>query len=103
MVSRIRLKSDAETQGPTNNFVTRMKCPACRSEIADGAYRCKECWRICSYKRLCYRYRYVLLIILALVGFWVSKTVTRRVLTADFARLPEGALVSDSMTRSTLR
>ena len=79
-----------------------MNCPACRSEIDDRSYRCKECRRICSYRRLCYRYRYVLLVVLALVAFWIGKAVTRRVLTSDFAKLPEGALVSDSVTRAWL-
>jgi len=79
-----------------------MKCPACYSEIDDRSYRCKECHRICSYKRLCWRYRYILFIFLALIAFSVGKMAVRRVLTADYARLPEGALVSDSVTRAWL-
>ena len=79
-----------------------MKCPACCSEIDDRSYRCKECRRICSYRRLCYRYRYVLLVALALVAFWIGRAVTRQVVTADFTKLPEGALVSDSVTRAWL-
>jgi len=79
-----------------------MKCPACCSEIDDRSYRCKECHRICSYKRLCWRYRYVLLIFSALLLFWIGKIVTRRVMTADFGRLPDGSLVSDSVTRARL-
>ena len=79
-----------------------MKCPACCSEIDDRSYRCKACRRICSYRRLCYRYRYVLLVVLALVAFWIGRAVTRRVVTADFTKLPEGALVSDSVTRAWL-
>ena len=34
--------------------------------------------------------------------FWVGRTFTRRVLTTNYARLPEGALVSDSITRAWL-
>src|SRR5262249_54583915 len=79
-----------------------MKCPACRSEIDDRSYRCKECHRICSYKRLCWRYRYILFIFLALIAFWVGKIAFRQVLTADYAKLPEGATVSDSVTRAWL-
>ena len=79
-----------------------MKCPACFSEIDDRSYRCKECHRICSYRRLCWRYRYVLFLVLALIAFWFGKIVVRRVLTADYARLPEGALVNDSITRAWL-
>src|SRR6516164_3600660 len=79
-----------------------MKCPACFSEIDDRSYRCTECHRICSYRRLCWRYRYALLIIFGLIAFFVGKIVARRVLTADFDRLPEGALLNDSMTRAWL-
>src|SRR5882757_9829566 len=46
-----------------------MKCPACCSEIDDRSYRCKECHRICSYRRLCRRYRYVVVGMVALIGF----------------------------------
>ena len=79
-----------------------MKCPACCSEIDDRSYRCKECRRICSYRRLCWRYRYLVFVLLALVLFWTGKTILRRVQSADFAKLPEGALVSDSITRAWL-
>src|SRR5262245_34174839 len=79
-----------------------MKCPACYSEIDDRSYRCKECHRICSSMRLCWRYLDILFIILALVGFWVGKTAVRRVLTTNYDRLPEGTLVSDSVTRGWL-
>jgi pimeloyl-ACP methyl ester carboxylesterase len=79
-----------------------MKCPACCSEIDDKSYRCKECHRICSYRRLCWRYRYVLLVFFALLLFWIGKIAVRRVMTADFARLPDGALVGDSITRAWL-
>src|SRR5262249_40023479 len=79
-----------------------MKCPACRSEIDDRSYRCKECHRICSYTRLCWRYRYVLLIIVALVSLWTIKIYTRRLSTPDYAKVPPGALVSDATTRRWL-
>jgi pimeloyl-ACP methyl ester carboxylesterase len=79
-----------------------MKCPACYSEIDDRSYRCNKCHRICSYRRLCWRYRYVLFIIFAWGAFWAGRVVVRRVLTADYGRLPEGALVSDSVTRAWL-
>src|SRR4051812_32585798 len=97
-----KTKVSCRDGGLPNNFVTRMKCPACRSEIDDRSYRCKECHRICSYRRLCWRYRYLLLIILAVLGFYTGKAILRRVQTADFAKLPEGALVSDSLTRAWL-
>ena len=51
-----------------------MKCPACFSEIDDRSYRCRHCRRICSYRRLCWRYRYFLLIIIAL-GVLLATTV----------------------------
>jgi len=79
-----------------------VNCPACRSEIHDHSYRCKECHRICSYKRLCWRYRYVLLIIVALVSLWTIKIYTRRLSTPDYAKVPPGALVSDATTRRWL-
>jgi pimeloyl-ACP methyl ester carboxylesterase len=79
-----------------------MKCPACRSEIDDRSYRCKECQRICSYKRLCWRYRYLLFIFLAFIAFWVGRSAFQQASTADYAKLPEGAVVSDSVTRAWL-
>jgi len=94
---KISFRSENKTQDGT-----AMKCPACCSEIDDQSYRCTECHRICSYKRLCWRYRYVLFIIFALLAFWIGKIAVGRVLTADYARLPEGALVSDSITRAWL-
>ena len=75
-----------------------MKCPACYSEIDDRSYRCRECHRICSYRRLVWRYRWVILVLIALVGFWTLKTYARRWFAPDYARLPEGALVSDATT-----
>ena len=79
-----------------------MKCPACRSEIDDRSYRCKECHRICSYARLCWRYRYALFLIAGLFIFWMGRSYTRRLFAPDFANLPNGALVSDEATRQWL-
>jgi pimeloyl-ACP methyl ester carboxylesterase len=79
-----------------------VNCPACRSEIHDHCYRCKECHRICSYKRLCWRYRYILFVIVALISLWAIRIYTRRLLAPDYAKLPQGALVSDSATRRWL-
>lgn len=75
-----------------------MKCPACYSEIDERSYRCRECHRICSYRRLVWRYRYVFLLLLALVGFWTFKTYARRWFAPDYAGLAQGALVSDATT-----
>jgi pimeloyl-ACP methyl ester carboxylesterase len=79
-----------------------MKCPACFSEIDDRAYRCRECRRICSYRRLARRYRFVLLLILIVVAYYAGRSIVQRVRSADFTKLPDGALVSDSMTRAWL-
>ena len=79
-----------------------MNCPACYSEIDDRSYRCKQCHRICSYRRLCWRYRYVLFVIAALIGLWAIKIYGGRLLTPDFAKLPDGTLVSDATTRQWL-
>ena len=79
-----------------------MKCPACCSEIDDRSYRCKECHRICSYRRLCRRYRYVFFVIAALIGLWAIKIYGQRLLTPDFAKLPDDTLVSDATTRQWL-
>src|SRR5215470_14971409 len=79
-----------------------MKCPACRSEIDDRSYRCTECHRICSYKRLCWRYRYVLLILVALLGFWTIRDYTRRWFQPDYAKLADGGIISDAATRRWL-
>src|SRR5678816_2318209 len=79
-----------------------MKCPACFSEIDDRSYRCKACRRIVSYRRLCWRYRYVVLIIAMLTGFWAIRgSVTQR-LTRGYDKLPAGALVSDEITMGWL-
>src|SRR5216110_3884789 len=79
-----------------------MKCPACRSEIDDRSYRCKECHRFCSYRRLCSRYRYVLLIIIVLIGFWAIPGLVSRWFTRGYDKLPPGALVSDATTMGWL-
>ena len=79
-----------------------MKCPACCSEIDDGSYRCKECHRICSYKRLCWRYRHLLILIAGLILVWVGRSYARRFYAANYANLPSGALVSDATTRQWL-
>jgi pimeloyl-ACP methyl ester carboxylesterase len=79
-----------------------MNCPACFSEIDDRSYRCKECHRICSYRRLGWRYRYILLVLVALMGFWMLRGYVGRWFTTDYDKLPEGALVSDATTLSWL-
>ena len=79
-----------------------MKCPACFSEIDDRSYRCKECRRICSYARLCRRYRYFLLVIVALIGFSTIPGLVSRWFTRGYDNLPPGALVSDATTMSWL-
>src|SRR5712675_716747 len=79
-----------------------MKCPACCSEIDDRSYRCRECHGLCSYRRLCWRYRYLVLGIVALIGLWTIKGYVRRWYANDYDKLPEGALVSDATTLSWL-
>ena len=75
-----------------------MNCPACYSEIDDRSYRCKECHRVASYRRLCWRYRYFVLVLVALIGYWTIPRLVRGWFTLDYNRLPLGALVSDQMT-----
>jgi hypothetical protein len=58
--------------------------------------------RIPWYKRLRWRYRYILPIFFALIAFWVGQMVVRQVWPVDFGKLPEGALVSDATTRKWL-
>src|SRR6266403_3465386 len=79
-----------------------MNCPACYSEIHDRSYRCKECHRISSYRRLCWRYRYFVLVIVALIGYWTIPGLVRQWFARDYNKLPFGALVSDQMTLSWL-
>ena len=79
-----------------------MKCPACFSEIDERSYRCRECRRICSYRRLAWRYRHILFVIAALFLLWIGKTYSQRLFARGYAGLPEGALVSDEMTRQWL-
>ena len=79
-----------------------MKCPACYSEIDDRSYRCKECHRVASYRRLCWRYRYLVFVLVALIGYWTIPGLVRRWFALDYDRLPSGTLVSDQMTRGWL-
>ena len=79
-----------------------MKCPACCTEIDDRSYRCKECRRVCSYRRLCWRYRYIALILVALIAFWAVKGIAARWVANDYDNLADGALVSDATTLSWL-
>jgi pimeloyl-ACP methyl ester carboxylesterase len=79
-----------------------MKCPACCSEIDNRSYRCRECLGICSYRWLCWRYRYLIFAIVALIGFWTIKGYVRRWYANDYDKLPEGALVADATTLSWL-
>src|SRR3954469_1609043 len=75
-----------------------MKCPACRSEIDDRSYRCKACRRISSYRRLCWRYRYLVLLLVALIGFWTIPGLINKWFSRGYDKLPAGALVSDATT-----
>ena len=75
-----------------------MQCPACFSEIDDRSYRCRNCRRVCSYRRLAWRYRYVLLVIVLLVGFWTLPGLIAGWFTRGYDKLPPGALVSDTIT-----
>src|SRR6185295_4520208 len=79
-----------------------MKCPACCSEIDDKSYRCKECRRICSYRRLYWRYRYIVLVLVALIGFWTIPGLVSRWFSRGYDKLPPGALVSDATTMAWL-
>src|SRR4051812_36286397 len=75
-----------------------MNCPACYSEIDDRSYRCKECQRIASYRRLCWRYRYLVFVLAGLIAYWTVPALVRRWFARDYNKLPFGALVSDQMT-----
>src|SRR5437763_16824831 len=79
-----------------------MKCPACYSEIDNRSYRCAACHRICSYRRLCWRYRYIVLQLVALIGFWTIPRLVRRWCTRGYDKLAPGALVSDATTMGWL-
>ena len=75
-----------------------MNCPACYSEIDDRSYRCKECHRITSYRRFCWRYRYLVFVLVGLIAYWTVPGLVRRWFVRDYNKLPLGALVSDQMT-----
>jgi len=75
-----------------------MNCPACYSEIDDRSYRCKECHRISSYGRFCWRYRYFVFLLVALIGYWTVPGMIRQWFARDYDKLPFGSLVSDQMT-----
>jgi pimeloyl-ACP methyl ester carboxylesterase len=79
-----------------------MKCPACYSEIDDRSYRCQGCRRVTSYRRLCWRYRYIVLLLVALIGFWTIPGLVGRWFTRGYDKLPPGALVSDATTMGWL-
>jgi len=79
-----------------------MKCPACYSEIDDRSYRCKACRRIVSYRRLCWRYRYVGLIVGVLIAIWTIPGLVSQRFTRGYDKLPPGALVSDEITMGWL-
>src|SRR3954470_17188260 len=75
-----------------------MNCPACYSEIDDRSYRCKECHRVASYRRFCWRYRYLGFVLVGLIAYWTVPGLVRRWFVRDYNKLPLGALVSDQMT-----
>lgn len=79
-----------------------MKCPACLSEIDDRSYRCRVCRRICSYRGVVRRYRYFLLLLVGLIGFWTIRGYVTRRSASDYDKLPPGALVSDAITLNWL-
>src|SRR5256885_1417439 len=79
-----------------------MNCPACYSDIHDLSYRCPECHRVSSYRRLAWRYRYFVFVLVALIGYWTVPGLIGQWLTRDYNKLPMGALVSDQITRGWL-
>src|SRR6476659_3462622 len=79
-----------------------MKCPACFSEIDDRSYRCKSCRRIVSYRRLCWRYRYVGLIVGLLAVAWTIRGLVSQRFTREYDKLPPGAVFSDTTTMGWL-
>src|SRR3954469_21048467 len=79
-----------------------MNCPACYSVIDDRSYRCKECQRIASYRRLCWRYCYLVFVLAGVIAYWTVPALVRRWFARDYDKLPFGALVSDQMTLAWL-
>src|SRR3954454_18074901 len=79
-----------------------MQCPACYSEIDNRSYRCPRCRRVSSYRRLGWRYRYVLCVLVVLIGFWTLPGLVKRWFTHGYDKLPTGALVSDATTMGWL-
>src|SRR5947199_5455368 len=79
-----------------------MDCPACYSQIDDRSYRCHECHRVASYRRLCWRYRYLMLVFVGVIAYWTVPGLVREWFARDYNKLPLGALVSDQMTRGWL-
>src|SRR4051794_1368721 len=79
-----------------------MLCPACYSEIDDRSYRCKVCHRVASFRKLFWRYRYLVWILVALLAYWTLPGLVRRWFARDYNKLPVGALVSDQITRGWL-
>src|SRR5207253_7624049 len=76
-----------------DSLTKAMNCPACYSEIHDRSYRCKECHRISSYRRFCWRYRYFVFLLVALIGYWTIPGLIRQWFARDYDKLPFGALV----------
>src|SRR3954463_15923681 len=79
-----------------------MNCPICFSENDERAYRCRACLQICSYRRLARRYRYVLLALVALIGWGGIPRIFAQWSTRKYEDLPAGALVPDAVTLSWL-
>src|SRR6516164_6857178 len=50
----------------------------------------------------CWRYRYIVLVMVALIGFWTIPRLVGRWFTRGYDKLPTGALVSDATTLSWL-
>src|SRR5205823_13276254 len=75
-----------------------MNCPACYSEIDDRSYRCKECHRITSYRRFCWRYRYLVVVLLGLIAYWTVPGGVRRWLVRDYNKPPLRPLAAHQMT-----
>jgi hypothetical protein len=84
---------------PTNSA---MQCPSCFSEIDDRSYRCRYCRRVCSYRRLCWRYRYLFALVAIALGYWMLPRAVGRWSTHGYDKLPTGALVPDAITMGWL-